>query len=268
MTGNWFYFCDSAVATKEVYYIGAGGLNFSSASAKGCYCIGKNVDNDAQTLRPWYSDFTIADRGNGEKSLVINRDVTFCTDDESGVGRTITMDAIMQGNGSPTITVSGSGTLRVNNAAKNSTQPPVTVTNTATLAIKPGASLTTSTTTLNSGTTLEVAESGTVTLGGNLTLKAGATLGFNYTTKYEPVLDLTDKTVTFDEGATTNIVVKISTDDKRGRGGVHALTSGGKFAGATVSLAAGAPKWVKGVSVVNGDIVLDVKSAGIVVIIK
>ncbi|MBO7683329.1 MAG: hypothetical protein J6T51_01210 [Kiritimatiellae bacterium] len=269
MTGNWLYFSDGSGATKGVYYIGAGGLNFSSASAKGCYCIGRNVDNDAQTLRPWYSDFTIADRGNGEKSLVINRDVTFCTDDEGGTGRTITVDAIVQGQNSPTITVSGSGTLRVNNAAKNSTQPPVTVTNTATLAIKPGASLTTSTTTLNSGTTLEVAESGTVTFGGDLTLKEGATLGFNYTTRDAPVLNLTDKTVTFDEGATTNVLVKITTSGKRGRGGKHALTSGGKFADATVSLAEGYPDWVKGISVnADGNIVIDVKPSGLVVCIK
>ena len=270
MTGNWCYFSDGNAASKGVFYIGAGGLNFSSASAKGAYCIGRNASNDAQTLRPWYSDFTIADRGDGNKSLVINRDVTFCTDDESGVGRTITMDAIVQGNNSPTITVSGSGTLRVNKAAINTTQPPVVVTNTATLAIKPGASLTTSTTTLNSGTTLQVAQSGTVTLGGNLTFKDGAALGFNYTTRDVPVLDLTDKTVTFDEGETTNVVVKItSTDGKCGRGGAWELTSGGKFADATVSLAEGYPDWVKGISVnADGNIVIDVKSKGTYIYVK
>ena len=270
MTGNWFYFCDSAVATKEVYYIGAGGLNFSSASATGSYCLGKGTEGDAQTLRPWYSDFTIGDRGNGTACFVMNRDVTFCTDDESGTGRTITLDAITRGNGTaPTITVSGSGTLRVNKAAINTTQPPVVVTNTATLAIKPGASLTTSTLTLNSGTTLRVAESGTVALGGDLTLKAGAMLGFNYTTKGAPVLNLTDKTVTFDEGETTNVVVKISsTDGKCGRGGTWALTSGGKFSGVKVSLAADAPDWAKGVSVVDGDIVIDVKSKGTYIYVR
>ena len=269
MTGNWCYFSDGNAASKGVFYIGAGGLNFSSASAKGAYCIGRNASNDAQTLRPWYSDFTIADRGDGNKSLVINRDVTFCTDDESGVGRTITMDAIVQGNNSPTITVSGSGTLRVNKAAKNTVEPPVAVTNTATLAIKPGANLTQSAMTFNDGTTLQVAESGTVTLGGDLTLKADAMLGFNYTTRNEPILDLTGKTVTFDEGATTNVVVKISsTDGKCGRGGTWALTSGGKFSGVNVSLAADAPDWAKGVSVVDGDIVIDVKSKGTYIYVR
>ena len=270
MTGNWLYFSDGNGATKGVYYIGAGGLNFSSTSAKGTYCIGRNASNDAQTLRPWYSDFTIADRGNGEKSLVINRDVTFCTDDEEGTGRTITVDAIVQGNNSPTITVSGSGTLRINKAAANATQPPVTVTNTATLAIKPGASLTTSTMTLNSGTTLQVAQSGTVTLGGNLTFKDGAALGFNYTTRNEPVLDLSGKTVTFDEGETTNLVVKITTTDgRRAKGGKNVLTSGGKFAGVTVTLdETTKPYWVKGFGVENGEIVLDVKYIGTGLILR
>ncbi len=271
MTVNWFYFCDNAVATKEVYYIGAGGLNFSSASATGAYCLGKEAEGDAQTLRPWYSDFTIGDRGNGTACFVMNRDVTFCTDDESGTGRTITLDAITRGNGTaPTITVSGSGTLRVNKAAINTTQPPVVVTNTATLAIKPGASLTTSALTLNSGTTLRVAESGTVALGGDLTLKAGAMLGFNYTTKDAPVLNLTGKTVTFDEGTTTNVVVNISsTNGKCGRGGAWELTSGGKFADATVSLAEGYPDWVKGISVnADGNIVIDVKFKGTYIYVK
>ena len=93
-------------------------------------------------------------------------------------------------------------------------------------------------------------------------------LGFNYTTKDAPVLNLTDKTVTFDEGTTTNVVVKISTDGKRGRGGVNALTSGGKFAGVNVTLAEGYPDWVKGVSVVDGDIVLAAKPSGFVIILK
>ena len=270
MTVNWCYFADGNAASRGVYYIGAGGLNFSSSSATGSYCVGKDVANDAQTIRPWYSDFTIGDRGNGSACFVMNRDVTFCTDDESGTGRTITMDAIARGYGAaPTVTVSGSGTLRVNKSAKNTTQLSVAVTNTATLALKPGAIFTTSTITVNSGAALQVAEAGTLALGGDLALKAGATLGFNYTTRDAPVLDLTDKTVTFDEGATTNVVVKITASEgRRGRGGVRTLTSGGKFADATVSLAAGAPTWVKGVSVVDGDIVLNVKSTGMVIIIK
>ena len=44
--------------------------------------------------------------------------------------------------------------------------------------------------------------------------------------------------------------------------------SGGKFADATVSLAAGAPSWVKDVGVKNGEIVLTVKCKGFVVFVR
>ena len=46
------------------------------------------------------------------------------------------------------------------------------------------------------------------------------------------------------------------------------LTAGGKFAGANVTLAEGAPKWAKGVSVDNNEIVLNVISTGFAVILK
>ncbi len=45
-------------------------------------------------------------------------------------------------------------------------------------------------------------------------------------------------------------------------------TSGGKFVGANVSLAAGAPSWVKDVGVKNGEIVLTVKRKGFVVFVR
>ena len=92
---------------------------------------------------------------------------------------------------------------------------------------------------------------------------------FNFTDDVEPpVLALADgKTVTL--GSQSNVNVKISVaDDICPKGGRCMLTSGGKFAGATVSLAAGAPDWVKGVSVVDGDIVLDVKPRGTMIIVR
>ena len=51
------------------------------------------------------------------------------------------------------------------------------------------------------------------------------------------------------------------------KGGKYALTSGGVFTGTNVSLV-DQPDWVKGISIVNGEIVLDVKASGMVVIIK
>ena len=272
MSKNWFYFADAydKVASKHTIYIGAGGLSLDGASGSGAYCIGRNYDGNAETIRPWYSDFTIGARSDGSYGLVINRDVMFNTDDENGVGRKITVDAVTRGNSAPTITVSGSGTVLVNSVASNNAQPPVSVIDTATLAYKPGASLGSGLTTINAGAMLQVAESGEVALGGDLTLKNGACLGFNYTTRNPPVLNLTDRNITFEEGESTNIVVKISSSNgKRPYGGVNVLTSGGKFSGVTVSKAADNPDWVKDIYVDdNGNIVFQAKPRGTRIIVR
>ena len=119
---------------------------------------------------------------------------------------------------------------------------------------------------MRNGATLKVAQSGTVALNGGLTLDDGAALGFNFTEKRTtPVLDVTDKTVTVNG----TVSVKISAADGiKPKGGDHTLTSGGKFADAKVTLAAGAPSWVKDVGVENGEIVLTVKRKGFVVFVK
>ena len=64
--------------------------------------------------------------------------------------------------------------------------------------------------------------------------------------------------------------VKVSAaDGKRAKGGIHVLTFGGAFTGANVVLAEGHPDWAKGVSVnADGNIVLDVKMLGTVVIVR
>ena len=154
MTDNWFYLADKSSAATYEFYIGAGGLNFKDASGSASYCLGHNRTGISTTIRPWYSDFTIADKGAGDYSLVLLKDVTFCTHDENGVGRTITIDAKTRARYSPKITVSGSGTLRVNNGNVNLEQPTVTVTGTATLAFGAGASLGTGAITLGAETKL------------------------------------------------------------------------------------------------------------------
>ena len=143
------------------------------------------------------------------------------------------------------------------------------VSDTATVAVNPGMRPGNRTVTVNNGATLEVAQSGTVNLYGGLTLADGAALGFNFTEKRTaPVLDVTGKTVTL--GDNNSVTVKVSAADGiRPKGGAHVLTaSDGAFADAKVTLASGAPNWVKGVSVVDGDIVLNVKSTGMVIIVK
>ena len=124
--------------------------------------------------------------------------------------------------------------------------------------------------TVNTGAVLEVPSSTNVALGGDLTLKNGACLGFNYTTRNPPVLNLTDRNVTFEEGESTNIVVKISSSNgKRPYGGVNVLTSGGKFSGVTVSKAADNPDWVKDIYVDDdGNIVLLAKPRGTRIIVR
>jgi hypothetical protein len=64
-------------------------------------------------------------------------------------------------------------------------------------------------------------------------------------------------------------VVKVSVADGiRAKGGANVLTSGGKFATAHVTLAPGAPDWAKGVSVVNGEIVLETKPSGMLLLVR
>jgi len=141
----------------------------------------------------------------------------------------------------------------------------VAVTNTATLAVIPGKTMTTGTISISSNATLQVAQSGAFALGGGLTLADGAILGFNYTDRNNaPVLDATDKTVTF--GEQTNVVVKV-TGAVRPKKDAYVLTSGGKFTGANVSLAADSETWAKAVNVnEDGNLEVQLKNAFMILV--
>lgn len=147
---------------------------------------------------------------------------------------------------------------------------PFTVNSGATLALAHGTDLGNGVVAVQDGGTLEVAESGTVTLKGDLSLADGAVLGFNFTERRnDPVLALASgKSVVFTEGASTNIVVKVS-GDVWPTGGEKVLTTCGGFNAEIVSLAAGAPKWASGLTV-NGDgnIVLSVKPKAMVIVVR
>lgn len=149
----------------------------------------------------------------------------------------------------------------------------ITVSASSTLAINAGKYPTTGTITINSGSTLQVAETGTVALGGGLSLRDNACLGFNYTSSAAPILDLTGKDVMFDEGETTNVVVKISAENgarAKYNGGRNVLTAGQKFAGVNVSLYSGAvkPTWVADVKEEDGEIVVYVRSPGLMIFVQ
>ena len=250
-------------ASQGTYYFGSGGINFGSR--RGYFGFGRDKDGDEQTVRPWYGDVTFNHGSGNDHDIWAWRNLVFNTDDASGIGRTITLDAVLKFARTPTFTVAGSGKVLVTRSSIAETQPSVTVTDTATLAFKPGTSLTTKTITVNDGATLAVAESGTNTVS-SLSLVSGATLAFNFTDRRRaPVLAVSSITDTDPNGT-----IKIAVSGERPAGVLHVLTSGGQFSdeGEIEFAPGGQPEWAKAVRVENGDIVLEVKPRGMVMLIK
>ena len=258
-------------APKPRLIVGKDG--FVGGSGASAYWVDVSGSGTGAILQPADSDFAI-----GGTDLGIRNAVEFYTTDTNGVGRTVTINATVY-RLSGSMKVSGKGTLMINydtlSKSNGSSQEyfngAVTVSDTATLAVNAGKVATIGMITVNSDATLQVAQSAAsartaaVTLGGGLTLKNGACLGFNYTTRNAPVLDLSDKTVTFEEGETKNVIVKITADEgKRPFAGENVLTCGGNFSeDVALTLAEGAPNWVKRVYVNDdGNIAIDVKPIG------
>lgn len=244
-------------------YIGAGGINLSSTGY-----VGVENANHTQTLWPWNSDYTIGHGNNANYDLLLRDNaaikLAIQTKDESGVPRTVTLNGRISTNAhaDPTITVNGAGTNVV-----NSTSPLMVgtyaVADTATVVLNNGAGFANGKVSVGETATLMVGESGTASVS-NLTLTEGATLGFNFTDKRTaPQLAATSATFP----ATVNVKVS-SANGLHVKGGRYELTSGGAFTGANVTLAEGYPKWVKGASIVDGEIVLDVKGSGTYIIVK
>ena len=141
-TANWFMLGSQGAASDSTFYIGSGGFQWSSPSAVGSVGLGDDHSGTVTTLRPWYSDFTIADRGDTTKSLAVRRKAIFCTDDEQGVARKITLDGKIYFVNAEEQTVSGHGTFRVNSTPDaSSVAAPVKIIDSATLEFGPGASL-------------------------------------------------------------------------------------------------------------------------------
>ena len=153
LSGKWFYLGDAHAASAHEFYIGAGGMNFTSDTT--CYCLGNSIGaGNVCIIRPWHSDFAIAD-GGGEYNVVFAYGATLCTDDEDGTGRVITIASATRADASPVV-VSGSGTLKVSKPCVNAAEPQVSVTGTATLEYATGASLGTGALSLGAGTTFVV----------------------------------------------------------------------------------------------------------------
>ena len=237
------------------------------------YCIG-NADGVTAYVRA-ETDFIVPGR------IVIFRPLTFDTTGSDGVAHTITLGTntlsasggLFGANTAGKAIVAGTGKVVVNydvddlSPYATSLTNPFVVTNTATLAFMSGADVGTEMVTVNGDATLEIAESGTVTFNGGLTLDDGATLAFNFTNRAtSPVL-----AVAAGKTFTANGAVTVKVSGVRPKGGENILTSCGGFdaAGVSVSLAADAPKWVKGLSVnSDGNLVLDVKRGGMVLVVK
>ena len=181
MTGNWLYLADNNIDEQYgVFYVGPDGFKFSSSSAGGSFALGRDNAASRNTLRPWTNDFTVATRGTSEKDFVFIWNNTICTDDENGIGRKITFNAIPQfarGSQGSVTTISGSGTFEMNSAVVNSANDCVehiVVTNTATLAFgNSSACLTRGPMTMAAGTTLAVpggVYGASITLGSTLSV--------------------------------------------------------------------------------------------------
>ena len=248
--GALFYFADAySSASSHVFYIGEGGLNYNTSVSEqaSIYVIGRDNNGNHETIRPWYSDFTVGARpGTGNPAgLRFFRNVEFCTDDESGTGRTITLEAKTQVQSGKTaaITVSGSGTLEVTQPDKNENTATVsvTLTDTATLAY------TTADATLGSGAAM--------------TLGAGTKLWLNTATL--------SNTLNLPTGE--NEVATIRIDGTKLRAGDHVIATVGTGATANVSLdpASTALDGRKGsLRVEGGNLVLNIKSKGTMLIVR
>ena len=237
-----------------LYYIGEGGIVFANTDGKyGYYGIGREDDTSGrQTLRPWRGDFTLGKNVNRDTwDCAIYGNVTFCTDNEVGEGKTITMEMRPNFAANSTFTVSGAGTLLVKSVPNNAGQPAVTVTDTATLAFANNCKLVTSATgsmTVNGGATLKVAGSGSVPVECPLTLDDGAILEFSISGTEQSTFALSS-TLT----ANGTVVIALSQDSVPAVGASYTLVSGAELTDASAfKLAANTPGTL---SVENGELV-------------
>ena len=250
--GKWTY------ATAKHIVVGAGGMDGAT----------RIHFQNGPTLHSRTEAFSLNSTGGAGYS----GDSTGVTIDTTQYGTesspaTVTINAVYtkQSNSNPgAVKVTGCGTVVFNTASTFSNG--LTASDTATVAVNAGCKPGAGTVTLNGTSTLKVAQSGAVVLGGALTVAEGAALAFNFTDKRTaPTLSVSSATIS---GDALNVKVSAA-DGVRPRGGKHSLTSGGAFTGvSSVSLAAGVPKWVASVAVVDGDVVLTAKPSGTMVIVR
>ena len=213
MTASYAYLGNITDATTyETYYIGSGGINLAgqSASQTGYVATGDNSSRSKKhiTVRPWYSDFTIGRHPGGNAAIAVRGPTTFCTDDEQGVARTITMDGNVCQIVTHGFTVSGSGCFRFNgdnathgSSAFTSAANPVTVSDAATFEMGPGSRFSLGALTVNDGTVYSVADaSATTVTNGAMNVASGATVKIANLSAAIPAI-YASGTVTAEEGS-------------------------------------------------------------------
>ena len=265
-TGKW------SKMNAKTLVVGGGGINFTSYAHFLQF-------NNSSTLYAGESTLTLgATRDNPYQAYVIDSGTLTVNTTQFGssVPSTTTINGKFLGkdkwnnNYTGGMAVTGNGTLVFNSASTFTGG--LTVKDSATVAVRLGACPGSGAVTLEDTSTLEVSQSGTVTLGGNLSITDGAALGFNFTDRTAtPVLALVSgKSAT----AAGTVRVKIAKSDETAEVSsagallTRKITSGFGLPANTPVALEDAPKWVRSVAVVDGDIVLTLKSKGFFLVIK
>ena len=188
-SGAWFVIGtqdEDCSNCTNILFVGEGGLRFEGSKADGTspvYSIGYTQKNALTIIRPWYSDFEIAQGTGSGHALVLCRDVEFNTNDEEGKGRTITVNAaVKRNNGDMKMIIAGSGTLQMNNGIDCDSSFSVAVSDKSTLALGDGVKFPMGKITVSSTATLEISESGIAEIK-SVDFKEGSTLSFNFSQK-------------------------------------------------------------------------------------
>ena len=260
---------NSEDSVTNTFVLGSGGLSFRDnlRSNSACYPYFQ-IDSDKAATLASSADWSFGVNPVSDKDLSLELNGTVIVDTSDYDNRTVphTVHVLNRIGAGGSVTVKGCGKMVFE--YPSDFLGTLTVQDTATVALNFGCGFTRSgNATVSSGAAIEVAQSGSVTFGKNLTLADGAILGFNFTEKAPPVLNMSGKTLTL--GGQSNVVVKVTAaEGKSAKGGANVLTAGGKFAGANVTLAEGAPKWAKGVSIKDNEIVLDVIPLGTYIFVR
>ena len=267
----WTFRLSNSAGHIGKWIIGEDGL-----ACDGAYGFWVHNNSNARTEIQAAADFTMQGAWIGLSKNATT--FTIQTTSPDGIARTITAKTgfVAHEQGPCNLDVRGSGTFLCDytaqafgNGSPKAFSGAIMVKDTATFAVNPEKYPTTGAISVTNEATFKVAQSGAVTLVGNLSLADGTALAFNFTDRSTPPqLALSSGYTLTASGA---VIVKIPADCVRPKGGEHILTTCGGFdaEGVTVSLAAGAPKWVNGLSVNDdGNLVIDVKPKGTMIIVK